>query len=84
MVEMRKGLCFAHESLARTVVLENLRMEHLQRDIAGERRVVRAIDDSHSTGADYVDDAVTSQCLASHWNQAFLAPIDLALLRRFS
>ena len=82
MVEMRKGLRFAHESLAGGGVLESTRMQHLQGDVPDERRVVRSIDRTHSTSTDCLENAVTSYRLASHRNQIFLAPAVMPTTRR--
>src|SRR5688500_12516734 len=65
MVEMRESARFAQESIGCRGAFERLWMEKFQGHIAVERHVVRAIHDSHPTGTNGLDNAITAESLAN-------------------
>ena len=66
MVQMRKGQRFPDESLAHGRALENMRMEHLQCDIAVERGIVRPVDNPHSPRTELLEDLVMGESRPDH------------------
>src|SRR5690606_40584277 len=64
VVEPRGGFDLAAEALARAIAAEVLGADHLERDVAPERRVARAIDDAHAAAADLPQEAELAELVA--------------------
>jgi hypothetical protein len=61
VVERRRDARLAQEAPPETVVVRQLGREQLERDVAAEPRVVRAVDDAHPAAAEQRVDAVARQ-----------------------
>jgi hypothetical protein len=64
MAELRDGFGFALEPLAKRRVGRHVRRQHFDRDGAVQPRVARAIDLSHSPGANQPDDFIGAEARA--------------------
>jgi hypothetical protein len=58
VVEDRRRACLAAEAIDEPAVVRVLRMQHLDRDLAAEYRIVGAIDLAHPACRDTSDDAI--------------------------
>jgi hypothetical protein len=58
MVQARERLCFLDEAVARAGKRPAVRLEHLDRDVPFQVGVAGAIDLSHATAAERVEDFV--------------------------
>ncbi len=52
MIERRRGVCFLDEATTAILVGDPIGGQHLDRDVALEPRIARAIDLAHAPGAD--------------------------------
>ncbi len=78
MVERGEGLGLALEAREALGIARHVGGQHLERDVASELRVGRAIDLAHSAGADGGGDAVVGERAADH-PDAIIASIPEAL-----
>ncbi len=66
MVERRRRARLPVESLHRAFIRQECRREELERHLAAQSRVLRAVDNAHAAGADLFDHAVGADGLANH------------------
>ena len=69
MIQPGQNLRFAPEPGDAVGVASNLGWQDLERDVAAERRVARAIDLAHSSLAQLVQNAIWAEVLADHRRQ---------------
>jgi hypothetical protein len=66
MVQASEGQSFSAKLLLSSLIGERAGRQNLYGDVAVELLIMRAIDDSHASGADFFLDPVMRQPLANH------------------
>ena len=66
MVQASEGQSFSAKLLLSSLIGERSGRQNLDGDVAVELLIMRAIDDSHASGADFFLDPVVRQLLANH------------------